>query len=316
MVTLVCPSTHQGVSRAVYKGLQELLKYFIQCIEQDYRRDPDGVIFSAFLVFRLAFSTFQKTSSAQRGSPSVSSSDKLPSEKPRSLFGTPVDVSTPTPNMSQKSLAADSLEFGVTPMPEDSTKPDSTPVGPRRYQATTADTTRHPLVAESKQFPSGLGQSPQVVANEVNVKDTVTTPSTISTSTPASFNVAGAGSFSLISGPLFSFYSPSTPSQEEVTLTSSLPISVPPLHRKLTSLYQRMQSQASLTNSPRILDSSDTENLKHEGSFLYKGLVKALDGNQTLLLNKQFWNVLFMSTVHTDRTLMGWNEQTSELYTR
>ena len=51
-------------------------------------------------------------------------------------------------------------------------------------------------------------------------------------------------------------------------------------------------------------------------TFLYKDLMKTLGNTRTFLLNRQFWNVLFMSTVDTDRNYLGWNERTAELYER
>ena len=46
----------QAVSRAVFKGLQDLLKYLLQCVEEELQRDSEATIFSVFLILRLAFS--------------------------------------------------------------------------------------------------------------------------------------------------------------------------------------------------------------------------------------------------------------------
>ena len=48
----------QGVSKPVFKGLVELLKYLLQCIEEELQKAPEAAIFSAFLVLRLAFSIY------------------------------------------------------------------------------------------------------------------------------------------------------------------------------------------------------------------------------------------------------------------
>ena len=48
----------QGVSRSVYRGLLDLLKYFITYIDEELQKEPEASIFSAFLVLRLAFSVF------------------------------------------------------------------------------------------------------------------------------------------------------------------------------------------------------------------------------------------------------------------
>jgi len=50
--------------------------------------------------------------------------------------------------------------------------------------------------------------------------------------------------------------------------------------------------------------------------FLYKDLMKALGSSRTFLLNRPFWNGLFMSTVDMNRNYLGWNERTTELYER
>ena len=316
---------HVGVSRGVYKGLLELLKYFIQCIEQDYQRDPDCIIFSAFLTFRLAFSTFQKTplppSLAQRGSWSADRASM-------SHFATPLTKTPPLPSTPRRPMLAEvqttplgtSTTLGALPTPEGAAKPLVTPFGVRDHDIIEASDAKSPPAAEprpsqaeprpsqSEPRPESP-QSPQVInsGGAANSTSTFSTPHTLD-----------AMSLSLVSGPLLlSFYTPSTPIQEQIQTPSSLPSNMPPLHRKLTFLYQRMQSQASLINSPRILDSSDSESLKQEGSFLYKGLLKALDStSQTMVLSREFWKLLFMSAVHVDRSLMGWNEQTSELYQR
>ena len=51
-------------------------------------------------------------------------------------------------------------------------------------------------------------------------------------------------------------------------------------------------------------------------TFIYKDLMKALGSSQTFLLNRLFWNGLFMSTVDMNRSYLGWNERTTELYER
>lgn len=310
------------------KGLQDLLKYFIQCIEQDYQRDPDSILFSAFLIFRLAFSIFQKTSPAQRGSVSVGSAD-TPLMKTTPTPSTPMMKTTPTPGTPRRPTLAEvqtsplglgtSTTLGASPTPEGAVKLPVTPVDVRGRDIIEAGTMSS-SGGEPRPSQTEQSQTPQAVNTGSSVTLVTQSTSAISTSTPN--NTHDAMSLSLVSGPLLlSFYTPSTPVQEQfqtpLSLPSNVPSNVPPLHRKLTFLYERMQSQASLFNSPRILDSSELEGLRQEGSFLYKGLVKALDSAcQAMVLSREFWKLLFMSTVHVDRSLMGWNEQTLELYQR
>ena len=49
----------QSVSKAVDKGVLELLRYLILCIEEEVQKDPESSSFSAFLILRLAFSVYQ-----------------------------------------------------------------------------------------------------------------------------------------------------------------------------------------------------------------------------------------------------------------
>ena len=46
----------QATSKAVFKGLQELLKYLLQFVEEELQKDSEASIFSVFLILRLAFS--------------------------------------------------------------------------------------------------------------------------------------------------------------------------------------------------------------------------------------------------------------------
>ena len=42
----------------MYRGLLDLLKYFLQSIEDELQKEPEASIFSVFLLLRLAFSLF------------------------------------------------------------------------------------------------------------------------------------------------------------------------------------------------------------------------------------------------------------------
>ena len=42
----------------MYRGLLDLLKYFLQSIEDELQKEPEASIFSVFLLLRLAFSIF------------------------------------------------------------------------------------------------------------------------------------------------------------------------------------------------------------------------------------------------------------------
>ena len=70
-----------------------------------------------------------------------------------------------------------------------------------------------------------------------------------------------------------------------------------------------------LALSPRFLQHMEGRDLSGS-TFLYKELMKQLGSSKAFMLKKDFWNVLFMSTVSTDRNALGWNEKTEELYQR
>lgn len=70
-----------------------------------------------------------------------------------------------------------------------------------------------------------------------------------------------------------------------------------------------------LALSPRFLQHIEGRDLSGS-TFLYKELMKQLGSSKAFMLKKDFWNVLFMSTVSTDRNALGWNEKTEELYQR
>ena len=80
-------------------------------------------------------------------------------------------------------------------------------------------------------------------------------------------------------------------------------------HSPLMAMHRRLRSEVDLNNVGDLKCSKDT-------AFLYKDLMKALGGGKGFLLRRQFWNILFMSTVSVDRGYLGWNENTAELYER
>ncbi len=55
-----CTLLSQGVSKAVYRGVLDLLKYLLHSVEEDFTKESETPLFSAFLVFRLAFSLYHE----------------------------------------------------------------------------------------------------------------------------------------------------------------------------------------------------------------------------------------------------------------
>ena len=75
----------------------------------------------------------------------------------------------------------------------------------------------------------------------------------------------------------------------------------------LLSMHRRLRSEAKLSDYSYTKDTA----------FLYKDLTKALGNTgKAFMLERNFWNVLFMSVVTVERSYLGWNENTTELYQR
>lgn len=60
----------------------------------------------------------------------------------------------------------------------------------------------------------------------------------------------------------------------------------------------------------------DEEGEDKEYLYLHKELMKSLGSGRSFMLQRSFWNALFVSIVDTDRGHLGWNEKTTELYNR
>ncbi len=117
-------------------------------------------------------------------------------------------------------------------------------------------------------------------------------------------------------------HSPS-PSQSSQTSDSESPIDSPSGRRKRTQLQVKeagdRAASAGSSRSPGLLRriQRDSEGAGPQVAYVYRDLMKALGGSgRSFMLSRQFWNVLFMSTIDVDRNCMGWNERTCELYER
>ena len=88
----------------------------------------------------------------------------------------------------------------------------------------------------------------------------------------------------------------------------------PPLRKPgspLRAMHKRLRSEADLSGV--IAASTYNRNTP----FLYKDLGKALGpSGKAFMMERKFWNVLFMSVVTVERSYLGWNENTAELYQR
>ena len=373
----------KGVSKAVFKGLSELLKYLLQCIEEEFQKEPEATIFSAFLILRLAFCIYLQPKEPQslmkqdseysspfsflfssrgsetaihissRGSSTSSSSRSSPDGTPaHSTLGTPV---LKTSNLARHvSTSASTSSDSSTPMP----------VRSRRSGYVN-------IHSSSPMIPNGriseeLDQSDDLVDRGVDLTplrideagDGITstaTPSNINTPVHSVGEGSGCGraeSEVQLSPPhpdvgtsspveatqlthetqngvtrdltpspnnTSNISTADTPSPQPVA--NHLPETPPQRfsHRSESPMSSSSKKQNRGWNCPQspTLFPPLPEGLDLRGcTFLYKDLMKTLGNTRTFLLNRQFWNVLFMSTVDMDRNYLGWNERTAELYER
>ena len=338
----------------------DLLKYLLQCVEEELQKESEASIFSVFLVLRVAFSVYLQpkrrphtvkvtkqelrhptilplsVSMAQELSASLqnqeettsTSSETSPQKQP-----SPKAVKTPTSSLSpkQKSPPAHSsgdtniltrraLKFEegsdsvlATPVPAGSQENSTTPIPSIREGAISSSEERTNRFASNRSppltFESGSTEhasrdpqhmTPVAIGNGKHEKqgsdDTVlVTPKTFDSSITTSKDTPQNQQFY-------------TPSSEFSDTDSKVPIPSP-------HWLKHMKSTPVKSRSPRLLEAFLNQDPK-KATFVYKDLMKALGNSRTFMLSRQFWNVLFMSTIDTDRNYMGWNEKTAELYER
>jgi hypothetical protein len=86
--------------------------------------------------------------------------------------------------------------------------------------------------------------------------------------------------------------------------------------RKGRAVSPSHQLLLELLASPRVYRPSETEHQVAGCVFLYKELMRSMGNAKAFLLEKKFWDILFMGVISTDRNQLGWNEKTTELYIR
>ena len=373
----------------MFKGLLELLKYLLQCIEEEFQKEPEAAIFSAFLIFRLAFSIYlqpkeqpnasklesEHSSSpfsflfssrgseatahiSSRGSGSASSASSSSRSSPD---GTPAHSTLSAPVLKTSSLTRHILSTSAS-TPADGSS--ATPVRSRRSGCVNVHSSS-PMVPNGR-ISEVLNQSNDLVNGGVDLSPLrIGEDSSITSAAPPSnintpVRSVGEGSEG---GGTESGVQLSPPHSDIGTMShSSLPVEASQLTHVTQNGVTR-DSTASPNNTPNISTANTTsphpthhpetppQPFPHrsdspmssskkqfrdwycpqsptlfpplpEGqdltgcTFLYKDLMKTLGNTRTFLLNRQFWNVLFMSTVDMDRNYLGWNERTAELYER
>ena len=91
--------------------------------------------------------------------------------------------------------------------------------------------------------------------------------------------------------------------------------SLPSKQNHLSAIAAQDELLNQLINSPRFYHPRDGQDVK-SFSFLYKELLKGQSQSRPFLAKKEFWSNLFMSTIDADRSYLGWNERTADLYSR
>ena len=368
----------------MFKGLSDLLKYLLQCIEEEFQKEPEATIFSAFLILRLAFCIYLQPKDQQslikqdseysspfsflfssRGSEtpthisSRGSTNSASSSSRSSPDGTPAHSTLGTPVLKTSNLARHVSTSASTP----SDSSTAMPVRSRRSGYVNVHSSS-PMIPNGR-ISEELDQSDDLVDRGVDLtplrvdkdEDGITstaTPSNISTPMHSVGEGSGSGraesevqlspprpdvgtnspveAAQLTHETLNGITRDLTPSPNNASNISTADTPSPqPIanHRPETPPQQfshRSESPMSSSkkqnrgwNCPQspTLFPPLPEGLDLRGcTFLYKDLMKTLGNTRTFLLNRQFWNVLFMSTVDMDRNYLGWNERTAELYER
>ena len=381
------PFSLKGVSKPVFKGLSELLKYLLQCIEEEFQKEPEAAIFSAFLIFRLAFCIYLQPKEqpnvsklesehsspfsflfssrgsettahiSSRGSGSTSSASSSSRSSPD---GTPAHSTLGAPVLKTSSLARHVVSTSAS-TPSDSSS--ATPVRSRRSGCVNVHS-NSPMVPNGRiseeldhsndLVNGGVDLSPLRIGEDSSSTSTAT-PSNISTpmhsvgegsgggraesevqlSPPHPIGTMSHSSLPVEASQLThvthngvtrdSTTSPNNTSNISTANTSSPhptyhPETPPPQfpHRSESpvSSSKKQNRDWNCPQSPTLFPPLPEGQDLTGCTFLYKDLMKTLGNTRTVLLNRQFWNVLFMSTVDMDRNYLGWNERTAELYER
>ena len=372
--------TLQGVPKPVFKGLVELLKYLLQCIEEELQKEPEAAIFSAFLILRLAFSihlqTKERQSSlsmaklenerhspfsflAQFSSKASESTTQISSRRSRSPSsassssrsspdGPPINFSTST---KTSKLARHTSASTNTPDAETVSVGHTADLhGHNGGDVTIPKSISGELDRNKGLANGGVGSTP--LSHDELLDDGSTATLVANTGTPSQavserIGDEGGGNKGQPNGDIDRTSHSNLPTeptrlthvvQNGVVSESATSRKAPPRSSKSTpntksshtapqlqfphrsgspmpSFKNQKQGQSSPQSPTLFPPLPEGQDLKG-CTFIYKDLMKALGSSRTFLLNRLFWNGLFMSTVDMNRSYLGWNERTTELYER
>lgn len=359
----------QGTTRAVFKGLQDLLKYLLLCVEEELQKESEANIFSVFLILRLAFSIHlpppakQKTGgsglsffSSLFGSDDAQSRSKVTekgSVEMKNVIGSDeksveaCDGGSKTDSLEAKSDESSEQENGDVEGDRVLSGEGEVPL--KEENINLVDIHKHLLYQANGESDSS-SHSLEFEDPLTNVTHNIHDGSPVRTiGSPTS---AFSPTSELQDSRVPSTHPVATPPATPTSTGQLLPQSRPPLNNllngnipanlksreKIVNLSPARAAQDALKGSPLrkgravspshllLLELLESPRLYHPNEtgphrlagcvFLYKEVMKSLGSSKSFLLEKKFWDVLFMSTISTDRNQLGWNEKTTELYTR
>ena len=337
----------QATTKAVFKGLQDLLKYLLQFVEEELQKDSEASILSVFLIFRLAFSIHLPPSKKTGGGLAFLSA----------LFGMDDTQDKSTKPTQQESVEMESVLGSSGKFQEEcdggngKSEPERKQDGgqePAEVRHGASAEEKSPLKDDSRGLEDGRKEEPSQDDGDNSQRSLVFEDPL---SSMAHYYRDGSPVHTI--GSTSSAFSP--PVEVESRLPRTHPIATPPSSEKLKPpnlsngghptgpgvrsaslspvrvnqhrakgsplLSKRAVSPShqlllELLESPRVYHPNETGHRLTDCVLLYKELVKSLGSSRSFLMEKKFWNVLFMSTICTDRNQLGWNEKTAELYTR
>ena len=289
--------THKGVTRAVYRGVLDLLKLLLQCVEEDFQKEPEGPLFSVFLILRISFTIYYEPKQKSTLGFSLRSALSVGSSFLGHTDSKPPGGTTPSSwNDSSSQLKRESMpSLGATRSQPRAGSVDSSLLSSRNGVMSSGN-----FELSDNSTPANSGTAATVNHNSTsfstpNWKNVSSTPGPRTSSPLLSHKKAGGGT--------------------QANIKQSLSPSRGSIKRSHLSSIMQDDLMTQLVNSPRFFHPIDGQDLK-SFSFLYKELLRGQGDVKPFLLKKDFWNIVFMSTINTDRGYLGWNERTADLYRR
>ena len=349
----------------MFKGLQDLLKYLLQFIEEELQKDPEASIFSVFLILRLAFSIHLPPPKQKTGGSGLSffsalfgTDDAL--EKAGSPQKEPVEMKSVVGSNVEECDGGNKRESS-----EEKENGSSLELDPAEFHRTAQVKEESPSKGDScgdTASGDGVGSKEKLSSSPQNGGEN--SEQRLEFQDPLSNMIHS----SLDGSPIRTIGSASsafTTLGSEVESTSgnnrlprAQPTATPPLAEQLQHRLRQTLTNGHLSDpshgggvrriklnpneqlakgsplrkgravspshqlllellaSPRVYRPSETEHQVAGCVFLYKELMKSMGNSKAFLLEKKFWDILFMAVISTDRNQLGWNEKTTELYTR